>query len=78
MIVFLHNFDQKFNNLTKNLISNPNVTSFFNETFRIIGFDTSVYKLDGILLEKIDPKYIPCMAVFKVDDCQNIQLMDVV
>ena len=47
-------------------------------TFRIIGFDTTAYELEPVLKKLIDSKNIPCMAIFKVDECEEIAIMDII
>lgn len=60
------------------MISNPNVADFFNVSFRIIGIDASNPDLDKTLMSLVDRSNIPCIAVLKVDECEEIVPMDIV
>lgn len=78
LIVLIHDFKEEGKLLLKSMVSNNSVAEFFNTTFRVIGFDQEGYEADELLKSKVDRKNIPCLAVFKVDECEEITMMDVI
>ena len=69
LAVFLYDFSPNTNEFMKRFISNNAMAEFLNVSLRVIGFDTSSYQVEPELAEYLDVKKVPCMMVFKVDEC---------
>lgn len=76
MLVIITNFEERTKQILQKIISDEAWTNHLNICFRLLGLDTRSYQMEPPLAKFINISDIPCLTVFRVDICDELQLMD--